>query len=273
MDYVVLDALAEPNRLRIVELLNRAPRWVAEIGTELGLRQPQVTKHLQTLQHAGLVTMHPLGQRRIYTLRRERLQELRQWLDALDTTPAEEHLLERYTTAIASERAQAARDPGWAVGRRIRLQRQLPAPVSEVWAHWTSPALVRQWWSPEHFDVAECDIEPAPGGRLEITMRAPDGGRYPSRGHFLTVTPLQRLRFELSHLTANGAPVFTAIHDLRLTDQGQRTRLNLTIRITAASPAAPAAIAGIQPGWQQLLTKLTRTLTRATQHQPPASKP
>ena len=36
-------------------------------------------------------------------------------------------------------------------------------------------------------------------GRLEITMRAADGGRYPSRGHFISVTPPQRLRFELSH--------------------------------------------------------------------------
>jgi uncharacterized protein YndB with AHSA1/START domain/DNA-binding transcriptional ArsR family regulator len=273
VDDAVLAALAEPNRLRIVELLNQAPRSVGEIAAELGLRQPQVTKHLQTLQRAGLVTMHPLGQRRIYTLRREPLAELRQWLDALDTAHPAEHTLERYVTAVASERAQAARDPGWAIGRRIRLQRQLPAPVSDVWAYWTSPALVRQWWSPEHFDVAECDIDPVPGGRLEITMRAPDGGRYPSRGHFLTVTPPQRLRFELSHLAADEAPMFTAIHDLHLTGRGQHTQLNLAIRITAASPAAPAVVAGIQPGWEQLLSKLTRTLTRCTQHQPRASKP
>ena len=273
MDDAVLAALAEPNRLRIVELLNRAPRWVGEITAELGLRQPQVTKHLQTLQHAGLVTMHPLGQRRIYTLRREPLAELRQWLDALHTAHPAEHTLERYVTAIASERAHAARDPGWAIGRRIRLQRQLPTPISDVWAHWTTPALVRQWWSPEHFDVAESDLDPVPGGRLEITMRAPDGGRYPSRGHFLIVTPPQRLRFELSHLAADDSPVFTAIHDLHLTDRGQRTQLNLAIRVTAASPAAPAAVAGIQPGWEQLLSKLARTLTRGTQHQPRASKP
>jgi uncharacterized protein YndB with AHSA1/START domain/DNA-binding transcriptional ArsR family regulator len=273
VDYVVLAALAERNRMRIVELLNQAPRWVGEIATELGLRQPQVTKHLQTLQHAGLVTMNPIGQRRIYTLSREPLRELRQWLDALDTAHPEEHMLERYVTAIASERAQAAGDPGWAIGRRIRLQRQLPAPVSDVWAHWTSPALVCRWWSPEHFDVAECDIDPVPGGRLEITIRGADGGRYPSRGHFVTVTPPLRLRFELSHLGADEASVFTAIHDLRLTDHGERTQLNLAIRVTAASPAAPAAVAGIQPGWEQLLSKLTRTLIQGTRHQPRPARP
>ena len=140
----------------------------------------------------------------------------------------------------------------------------IAGPVSDVWAHWTSAALVCQWWSPEHFHVAECDIDPVPGGRLEITMRAADGGRYPSRGHFISVTPPQRLRFELSHLAADEAPVFTAIHDLRLTNHGQRTQLNLAIRVTAASPAAPAAVAGIRPGWEELLSKLTRTLASGT---------
>jgi DNA-binding transcriptional ArsR family regulator len=61
---VLLAALAEPNRLRIVELLADAPRPVGEVATALGLRQPQATKHLQTLERAGLVTMQPLGRRR-----------------------------------------------------------------------------------------------------------------------------------------------------------------------------------------------------------------
>jgi uncharacterized protein YndB with AHSA1/START domain/DNA-binding transcriptional ArsR family regulator len=266
VDDLVLAALAERNRLRIIELLNGSPRWVGEIAAELGLRQPQVTKHLQTLQHAGLVTVHPLGQRRIYALHREPFRELRRWLDGLDAMQPAERVLEQYVSAVASERAQAAGDPRWALGRRIRLQRQLPAPVTDVWAHWTKAPLVRQWWSPEHFDVAECEVDAVPGGRLEITMRAPDGGLYPSRGRFLAVTARQRLRFELSHYTASDAPVFTALHDVHLTALGQRTRLYLAIRITAADPSAPAAIAGIQPGWDQLLGKLARMLARGVQH-------
>ena len=50
-------ALAEPNRLRIVELLRRGPRAVGSIGEKLQLRQPQVSKHLSVLKAAGLVEM------------------------------------------------------------------------------------------------------------------------------------------------------------------------------------------------------------------------
>src|SRR5207253_11503058 len=46
----LLAALAEPNRLRIVGLLGAAPRSVGEMAAALRLRQPQVTKHLQTLR-------------------------------------------------------------------------------------------------------------------------------------------------------------------------------------------------------------------------------
>jgi uncharacterized protein YndB with AHSA1/START domain/DNA-binding transcriptional ArsR family regulator len=263
VDHAVFAALAEPNRLQIVELLDQAPRSVGEVAANLGLRQPQVTKHLQTLQMAGLVKMYPLGQRRIYALDREPLRQLRHWLDAFDQADHAQHALDRYATMVASERAAAARDSEWATGRRFRVQRTLPAAIDAVWAHWTSPALVRQWWSPEHFTVADCAIDPVPGGRLEITMQEPDGKRYPSRGRFLAISPPQQLRFELSHLAADEQPAFTAIHDLRLADRGPRTQLNLAIRVTAASPAAASAVAGIQPGWEQLLNKLTRALIPA----------
>lgn len=74
-------ALAEPNRLRVVELLRRGPRAVGEISERLDLRQPQVSKHLKVLSDAGLVAMRTDAQRRIYRLRAEPLRELDRWLD------------------------------------------------------------------------------------------------------------------------------------------------------------------------------------------------
>jgi DNA-binding transcriptional ArsR family regulator len=74
-------ALAEPNRLRIVDLLRSGPQPVGHIGEALGLRQPQVSKHLQVLKGIGLVHMHPEGQQRRYELRGAPLRELHGWLE------------------------------------------------------------------------------------------------------------------------------------------------------------------------------------------------
>jgi DNA-binding transcriptional ArsR family regulator len=74
-------ALAEPNRFQIVELLRDGPRPVGDMVHHLGLRQPQVSKHLRVLSDAGLVDVRIDAQRRIYALRPAPLQELEVWLE------------------------------------------------------------------------------------------------------------------------------------------------------------------------------------------------
>ena len=76
-----LRALAEPNRLHIVELLRHGPRPVGDLVRRLRLRQPQVSKHLRVLGDAGLVGVRVDAQRRIYALRPAPLQELERWLE------------------------------------------------------------------------------------------------------------------------------------------------------------------------------------------------
>jgi len=75
-----LIALAEPNRLQIVELLLDGPRPVGEIVDKLRLRQPQVSKHLRVLNDAGLVDVRPVAQQRIYSLKPQPFKELDDWL-------------------------------------------------------------------------------------------------------------------------------------------------------------------------------------------------
>lgn len=74
-------ALAEPNRLRIVELLRDGPRTVGAIGVELHLAQPQVSKHLRVLKAAQLVKVEPRAQQRFYALHGKPLRELGEWLE------------------------------------------------------------------------------------------------------------------------------------------------------------------------------------------------
>jgi DNA-binding transcriptional ArsR family regulator len=76
----ILMALAEPNRLQIVEVLRDGPSSVGAIVDRLRLNQPQVSKHLRVLSEAGLVEVRPVAQQRIYQLRPEPLKELNTWL-------------------------------------------------------------------------------------------------------------------------------------------------------------------------------------------------
>lgn len=81
MNSSTLTALAEPNRLQIVDLLRGGPLTVGEIGDRLHLRQPQVSKHLKVLYEAHIVEVRPAANRRIYKLRPEPLHEMYAWLD------------------------------------------------------------------------------------------------------------------------------------------------------------------------------------------------
>jgi DNA-binding transcriptional ArsR family regulator len=81
MNSSTLNALAEPNRLRIVELLRDGPRPVGEIARRLKLRQPQASKHLHVLNAAGIVIVHPVAQQRLYQLRPAPFIELGSWLE------------------------------------------------------------------------------------------------------------------------------------------------------------------------------------------------
>ncbi|MFC0211029.1 ArsR/SmtB family transcription factor [Paenibacillus chartarius] len=80
MDTTIWSALAESNRLRIVELLRGGPLTVGEIAGRLQLRQPQASKHLRILLEAGIVELKPEANRRIYKLRPEPFEDMNAWL-------------------------------------------------------------------------------------------------------------------------------------------------------------------------------------------------
>ncbi|MFD1707972.1 ArsR/SmtB family transcription factor [Siminovitchia sediminis] len=82
MNAQTFSALAEPNRLDIVELLLEEPLSVGEIADKLKLNQPQTSKHLRVLSEAGLVEVQPIANRRIYKLRAEPFKDLDRWLDS-----------------------------------------------------------------------------------------------------------------------------------------------------------------------------------------------
>lgn len=82
IDITTLSALAEPNRMNIVELLRHGPLTVGEITEKLGLKQPQTSKHLKVLSDNGIVEVQAEANRRIYRLRPEPFQALDSWIQS-----------------------------------------------------------------------------------------------------------------------------------------------------------------------------------------------
>ena len=74
------EALAEPHRRQILDLLRTRDRLAGELVDQLGLSQPGVSKHLRVLREAGFVEATVDAQRRLYRLRPEPLQEVEAWL-------------------------------------------------------------------------------------------------------------------------------------------------------------------------------------------------
>ena len=76
-----LAVLADPTRRAVFERLRQGPLPVNMLATGLPVSRPAVSQHLKVLKGAGLVEERSEGVRRIYSLRREGLAELRDWLD------------------------------------------------------------------------------------------------------------------------------------------------------------------------------------------------
>ena len=87
----VFNAVAEPQRRHILDLLAQGERSVNEIAELLDLKQPQVSKHLRVLREVELVSVREAGQQRWYRLKGEGLKPIHDWVK-----PFEQLWIERF---------------------------------------------------------------------------------------------------------------------------------------------------------------------------------
>ena len=74
------NAVAEPRRRQILDALADGERPVSELVSELGLAQPQVSKHLRVLREVGVVSVREDGRRRVYRLNGPALKPIHDWV-------------------------------------------------------------------------------------------------------------------------------------------------------------------------------------------------
>ena len=83
MTVTVYEALADPVRRRVLELLAEKDRAAGEVAAEFEISRPAVSRHLRVLRDSGLVRSRGDAQRRVYSLEPRTLEELEDWLDSI----------------------------------------------------------------------------------------------------------------------------------------------------------------------------------------------
>ncbi len=78
----IFTALADPTRRHIFETLRTEPKTVGELAKTQPVSRPAVSQHLKVLQQANLVSVEAIGNRRMYSIKREGLRELKTYLDS-----------------------------------------------------------------------------------------------------------------------------------------------------------------------------------------------
>lgn len=82
----VFNAVAEPRRRQILDVLAGGERPVNDLVAALGLAQPQVSKHLRVLREVGLVEATQEGRQRMYRLNGQPLKPIHDWIKAYERT-------------------------------------------------------------------------------------------------------------------------------------------------------------------------------------------
>jgi uncharacterized protein YndB with AHSA1/START domain len=150
--------------------------------------------------------------------------------------------------------------------RDLVLDRDIPVPPALVWQAWTRPEHLREWFTPRPWTVAECEIEPWPGGRFRTVMRSPDGQLVPNVGCFLEVIPDERLVWTTAlgpgfrPAVSVGAFTFTGMILLAPHEGG--TRYRAIARHGDAETARRHDGMGFHTGWGVALDQLVAHMAR-----------
>jgi uncharacterized protein YndB with AHSA1/START domain len=144
------------------------------------------------------------------------------------------------------------------------FERNAEVSCDQIWAAWTQPELLCNWFCPSPWRVSECEIDLRPGGIFRTVMESPDGARFPNLGSYLEVVPRKRLVWTNAlapgfrpTLTTKGASVdfvFTAI--ITIEAQAATTKYRAHLLHSDEEGCQKHAEMGFQEGWGMAFDQL-----------------
>lgn len=147
-------------------------------------------------------------------------------------------------------------------GREIVVSRWFDAARDRVWAAWTDPARIVEWWGPRGFTTTIHEMDVQPGGIWRHTMHGPDGVDYPNLTRFVEVEEPERIVYTNTGGPEGGPTTsFEGTWTFEVEDGG--TRLTLRLAFDSDEDRDAAVRFGALEGGEQTLARLADTLESA----------
>ena len=142
--------------------------------------------------------------------------------------------------------------------RELVLVRETDVPRDQLFAGWTQPDLIVQWFTPAPWKTIAAEIDLRPGGSSKTTMQSPEGENFPNEGVFLEVVPNEKLVFTDAYTAGwepNPNPFFTAILTWETLPSGKTRYTARAVHWTKESCEKHAAM-GFIDGWSKAFDQL-----------------
>ena len=136
---------------------------------------------------------------------------------------------------------------------QILIAREFDAPKHLVYKAYTTPELVKRWWSAKRGEVTTCEIDLRVGGVWRYVMLTPDGFEVAFHGRYREIVPNERI---VSTEVYEGMPDAEAVDTATFTELDGRTRLTILVQHTSKEHRDAHIESGMEDGLQDAMDLL-----------------
>jgi uncharacterized protein YndB with AHSA1/START domain len=145
--------------------------------------------------------------------------------------------------------------------REIRCERVFAAPRDRVYAAYTDPALIPEWWGPCGMTTVVDVMDVRPGGSWRFVMSRADGRETGFRGTYREVTPPERI---VQTFEWEGMPGHISVETAEFEDLGDRTRVVTTSIFHTTEERDGMLASGMEGGLNESYQRMDELLERLT---------
>jgi uncharacterized protein YndB with AHSA1/START domain len=144
---------------------------------------------------------------------------------------------------------------------QILITREFAAPKHLVYRAWTTPELIKRWWSGDRGQVTSAEVDLRVGGSWRYVMTTHDDVEVAFHGEYREIVPNERL---VSTEVYEGMPDGEALNTLTLTEQAGRTTLTVLVEHDSKQIRDMVIETGMEGGLQEALTHLEQVALSLT---------